>query len=90
MKVGVCGIACEKCSRMQKGICPNSPLGCVPKQNKMCQIATCAFNKGVRLCFECPEFPCETTKNGPISYWLLPVNIWQDLAIKPLKDSANG
>jgi len=34
----------------------------------MCKIATCAFHKGVALCFQCPEFPCETTKLGPISY----------------------
>jgi hypothetical protein len=34
----------------------------------MCRVATCAFHKGVRLCFECAEFPCETTKLGPISY----------------------
>ena len=68
MKVGVCGIACEKCPRMQKGICPNGMVGCTPRLNKMCQIATCAFNKGVKLCFECAEFPCDTTKAGPISY----------------------
>jgi hypothetical protein len=22
----------------------------------------------VKLCFDCPEFPCETTKKGPISF----------------------
>ncbi len=68
MKVGVCGIACEKCPTMTKGICPNRPEGCRPKENRMCAVATCAFHKGVNLCFECPEFPCETTKLGPISY----------------------
>ena len=68
MKIGVCGIACEKCPRMTKNICPNGKKGCIPKENKMCKIATCAYTKKVRLCFECPEFPCETTKMGPISY----------------------
>ena len=68
MKIGVCGIACEKCPRMQKNMCPNGTVGCTPKLNKMCHIPTCAFNKGVKLCFECAEFPCETTKAGPISY----------------------
>ena len=68
MKIGVCGIACEKCPRMTKGICPNGEAGCVPKQNKMCAIASYAFVKGVNLCFECADFPCETTKKGPISY----------------------
>ena len=68
MKVGVCGIACEVCPRMMRGECPNGVEGCHPKENKMCQIATCAFRKGVTSCFQCIEFPCETTKLGPISY----------------------
>jgi hypothetical protein len=33
----------------------------------VCGIAACAFEKGVSLCFECPEFPCETIKSGPIA-----------------------
>jgi len=68
LKIAVCGIACEKCPRMAKETCPNFPEGCVPKENKFCKIATCAFAKGIRLCFECAEFPCETTKAGPIAY----------------------
>jgi len=50
MKIGVCGIACEKCPRMVKEKCPNGEQGCVPKENEFCKIATCAFKKGVRLC----------------------------------------
>jgi hypothetical protein len=68
LRIGVCGITCEKCPRMVKKQCPNGETGCKPKKNKFCMIATCAFEKGVELCFECPEFPCETTKSGPISY----------------------
>jgi hypothetical protein len=68
LKIGVCGIACEKCPRMTKSLCPNGSAGCMPRENKMCQIASCAYSKGVRLCFECGEFPCEKTKSGPISY----------------------
>ncbi|HEX7444931.1 MAG TPA: hypothetical protein VF300_00935 [Methanothrix sp.] len=49
MKVGVCGIACEVCPRMVKGICPNGEAGCLRKENRMCGIATCAFRKGVDL-----------------------------------------
>ncbi len=48
--------------------CPNGEGGCRPKDNRMCKIATCAFKKGVTLCFECRDFPCETTKCGPISF----------------------
>lgn len=68
MKIGVCGIACEKCPRMVKGTCPSGERGCMPKQNKFCRVTTCAYEKGVSLCFECSEFPCEVTKSGPISY----------------------
>ena len=68
MKIGVCGIACQFCPRMVQGKCPNGQAGCRPRQNEMCQIATCAYEKGVSHCFACQEFPCETTKLGPISY----------------------
>ncbi len=68
MKIGVCGIACEACPRMTNGTCPSGATGCVPKDSKFCVVATCAFRKGVRLCFECAEFPCETTKSGPIAF----------------------
>lgn len=68
MKIAVCGIACEKCPRMTKHICPNGENGCVPKESPFCKIKTCAFKKGVRYCFDCADFPCEITKEGPISY----------------------
>jgi hypothetical protein len=68
MKIGVCGIACQKCPRRVKGICPNGEAGCAPKENPFCKIATCAVRTGVKLCFECPKFPCETTRSGPIGY----------------------
>ncbi|MFB0558212.1 MAG: DUF3795 domain-containing protein [Candidatus Bathyarchaeia archaeon] len=68
MKIGVCGIACEKCPRMMKEACPSGEGGCRPKMNPFCKISTCAYNKKVSICFECPEFPCETTKEGPIDY----------------------
>jgi len=68
MRIGVCGIACEKCPRMVKGICPNGEAGCTPKENRFCKVASCAFHTDVKLCFECPDFPCELTKEGPISY----------------------
>ncbi|MFA4836821.1 MAG: DUF3795 domain-containing protein [Dehalococcoidia bacterium] len=68
MKIGVCGIACEKCPKMVKKTCPNGDQGCKPRENKFCAIATCAFNKGGKLCFECADFPCETTRKSPISF----------------------
>lgn len=51
LKIGVCGIACEKCPRMVKGQCPNGQQGCRPKENKFCKIAACAFGKKNSLCF---------------------------------------
>jgi len=68
LRIGVCGIACEKCPRMSMGRCPNGPQGCVPKENRFCAISTCAHHRGASFCFECPEFPCTTTKQGPIAY----------------------
>jgi hypothetical protein len=68
MLIGVCGIACEACPRRVKGECPNGPDGCYPKENKMCKVASCALRRGAKLCFECPDFPCETTRASPISY----------------------
>jgi hypothetical protein len=68
VRIGVCGVACEMCPRMQRGACPSGEAGCRPRENPFCKVATCAYRKGVALCFECPEFPCETTKEGPIDY----------------------
>ncbi|HNT73234.1 MAG: DUF3795 domain-containing protein [Methanothrix sp.] len=67
MKIGVCGVSCEICPRRLKGACPNGEAGCLPRMNEFCKISTCALNKGVSHCFSCPEFPCETTRAGPIS-----------------------
>ena len=68
MKIGVCGVNMKKCPRMIKGACPNKGTGCVPKDNPKCRIATCAHHRGVKLCFECPAFPCDITKGGPLNY----------------------
>lgn len=68
MKIGVCGIACEICPLRVRSKCPNGDGGCTPQMNEMCKISTCAFERGARYCFECPDFPCEKTKAGPIAY----------------------
>lgn len=67
MKISVCGIACQKCPKMQKALCPNGISGCIPALTGPCKIKHCAFHKKVRTCFECKEFPCSLTKEGPIS-----------------------
>jgi len=68
LRIGVCGIACERCPRMRSGNCPNGQVGCVPRENRFCEIATCAFQRGERLCFDCKDFPCQTTRKGPIAF----------------------
>ncbi len=68
MRIGVCGIACERCPRMVQGRCPHGQEGCRPKDNPFCRISTCAHRRGIRLCFECPDFPCENTRCGPIAF----------------------
>jgi len=68
MRIGVCGIACEACPRRVAGTCPNGPEGCRPRENPFCKVCSCAAGKGVRLCFQCAEFPCEVTKSGPVAF----------------------
>ena len=53
---------------MTRGECPNGETGCTPRQNDFCRICSCAFEKGVKLCFECDKFPCDLFREGPISY----------------------
>jgi len=46
------------CLGCRKGICkyPN------------CGVINCYKEKGVDFCFQCSEFPCETSELGPINY----------------------
>ncbi|OPY26442.1 MAG: hypothetical protein A4E31_01506 [Methanomassiliicoccales archaeon PtaU1.Bin030] len=68
MMIGVCGVACEACPRRTAGKCPNGQAGCVPRENPFCEICTCASRRGIDTCFRCLDFPCETTRKGPISH----------------------
>lgn len=58
IKIGTCGLACGKCPVFKKGKCP----GCQP--NDFCPLPKCAKEKGVELCFDCKEFPCDKSYNG--------------------------
>jgi len=53
MKIGTCGVLCEYCPRLAIGKC----TGCNP--NPYCGMPDCAQERGVRLCFECVDFPCD-------------------------------
>lgn len=66
IKIGTCGLACFKCPKYASKKCP----GCRP--NEFCPLPECAENKGVNLCFECEEFPCNLNyEKGPIVKGLL-------------------
>ena len=67
MRIGVCGVACEICPKMNACACPNGETGCLPRENRFCAICACAHQRGVRYCFACSEFPCAKTAQGPIS-----------------------
>lgn len=64
MKVGVCGILCEKCPKFLKKHCS----GCAP--NPVCEMPACAKKRGVKLCFECKDFPCEINYKFFPKSWL--------------------
>lgn len=60
-KLGICGLACFKCLKYTSKKCS----GCEP--NEFCLLPECAKKRGVNLCFECKEFPCDLNyKEGPI------------------------
>jgi len=67
LKIGACGIACCKCPEFEK--CG----GCSIKvPDDVCPLPKCVDSKGIKLCFDCPEFPCEKNyKGGPIDSALL-------------------
>lgn len=53
LRVSACGLFCERCPKMVKGQCS----GCAP--NHVCELPGCAKEKGVEICFDCTDFPCD-------------------------------
>ncbi|MFP4459366.1 MAG: DUF3795 domain-containing protein [Candidatus Zixiibacteriota bacterium] len=53
LRVSACGLFCERCPKLLKGHCS----GCAP--NPVCPLPECAKEKGVKICFDCDDFPCE-------------------------------
>ena len=74
MKISVCGIACEICPRMQKGICPNGEEGCTPKLTGPCKIKHCAVEKKVQHCFECSAKNARVLRDAQIKHIAEPEN----------------
>jgi hypothetical protein len=62
--VSACGLLCELCPKFLKKQCS----GCAP--NPVCEFPQCAADKGVSICFECDEFPCEKSYRFFPKSWL--------------------
>ncbi|MCX8204735.1 MAG: hypothetical protein N3H31_03700 [Candidatus Nezhaarchaeota archaeon] len=75
-----CGISCEVCGCLSKGLCLTN--GCAPgskAQAKLeaqraalkttCPILECAFKHGIDYCSrDCPRFPCEIYYETQVPY----------------------
>lgn len=67
-----CGMNCFVCYKHcnAKKVCP----GCLesdtgkPEHCRECKIKNCIINKGLKYCYECPEFPCRQIKSLERSY----------------------
>ena len=92
---GACGMACEVCAFLKKGICPLD--GCVagtderaPEKLKKetealgfsCAILECAMRNKVDYCLSCEEFPCETHYQAGYPYSKEMLDMWKDLKEK--------
>jgi hypothetical protein len=67
-----CGMNCFVCYKHcnAKKACPGcleSDLG-KPGHCRECKIKDCIKNKGLKYCYECPEFPCKQIKSLDKSY----------------------
>ena len=76
MNIGACGIACEVCSYLAKGMCD----GCAPGNDEgasmkldaqkkrfglTCPVLECAYSSKVGHCLkDCDKFPCDLLYQG--------------------------
>lgn len=80
MAIGACGVACDVCQLMLRGICSTCGPGGSPEaaaklaaQERIlgapCPILACARLRGVAHCpRDCGEFPCDNFRAGPYPY----------------------
>jgi len=76
MKIGACGIACEVCGFLAKGVCGGCVAGNdqgaskkLDEQKKKfgftCPVLECAVGNKVGFCLkDCDKFPCELLYRG--------------------------
>lgn len=63
--IAPCGLYCGECSAFQSGSCGGciSRQGLCLKYTKICKIYSCCVaERGLRVCGQCQEFPCEKLK----------------------------
>ena len=77
MKIGVCGIACEACPRMVKGLCPNGDR-MRPKKNSSAGSRPAPSTRACPL-FRVRRVPLRDDQSGPDRLRLLPVHLGQGL-----------
>lgn len=67
-----CGMNCKVCYKHLAD--KKSCAGCLrvdsekPAHCRICKIKGCANDKGLKYCFECPDYPCKQIKNLEQSY----------------------
>lgn len=60
--LGKCGFYCGSCPTYKDGECS----GCITAhQPGDCYTRDCVLERGISLCTECPDFPCDTILEKP-------------------------
>jgi hypothetical protein len=59
--VAPCGLYCGECAAFIDGRCGGcrSNKGLSEEYRKYCKIYECSYNKNIRICLDCSEFPCK-------------------------------
>ena len=80
MATGACGIHCDVCGLLTRGLCSTCGPGDgeeeslkIAAQTRLlgapCAILECAKEKGIAYCLrDCPEFPCDRFSKGPYPF----------------------
>ncbi len=96
MRIGACGMACELCVFLKKGICMGCNKGtdeaAVDKLNKFkdeygffCKALECAVTNRIDCCLSCENMPCDLLYQEEVPYSRKMINE----GFKPLKNRLN-
>ena len=56
--IGYCGVNCAACPDLAGGKCPGCRQTVWPEGDP-CPPVACCRKKGIKVCGQCPQFPCE-------------------------------